>query len=75
VFYTPPVLCREDTRSQRPECQALRRWAEGIAARRGKKVAVVALARRLAGILWAMLRDEKPFDPTRLGKPSTALAA
>lgn len=62
-------------RSQRPECQALRRWAEGIAARRGKKIAVVALARRLAGILWAMLRDEKPFDPTRLGKPSTALAA
>lgn len=62
-------------RSQRPECQALRRWAEGIAARRGKKVAVVALARRLAGILWAMLRDEKPFDPSRLGKPICAVAA
>ena len=27
------------------------------AARRGKKIAVVALARRLAGILYALLRD------------------
>ena len=62
-------------RSKRPECQALRRWAEGIAARRGKKVAVVAVARRLAGILWAMLRDNKAFDPSRLGKPSHAVAA
>jgi len=31
--------------------------AEGIAKRRGKRTAVVALARRLSGILWAMLRD------------------
>jgi transposase len=40
-----------------PRTVALRRWATGIAARRGKKIAVVALARRLAGILYAMLRD------------------
>ena len=36
-----------------------------IAARRGKKVAVVALARRLAGILYAMLRDGTRYEPRR----------
>jgi transposase len=61
-------------RSRRLECQGLRRWAEGIATRRGKKVAVVALARRLAGILWAMLRTATPFDATRLARPLTAAA-
>jgi len=50
----------------RLECLELKRWAQGIAARRGSNVAVVALARRLSGILFAMLRDNKPFDPTRL---------
>jgi hypothetical protein len=35
-----------------PRTVAWREWAMGIAARRGKKVAVVALARRLAGILY-----------------------
>jgi len=53
--------------SQRPDCFALRQWAEGVAKRGGRKVAAVALARRLAGILFAMLRDNRPFDPTRLG--------
>jgi transposase len=40
-----------------PRTADLREWALAIAARRGKKVAVVALARRLAGILYAMLRN------------------
>jgi transposase len=44
----------------------LRNWALQIAVRRGKKIAVVALARRLGGILYAMLRDNKPYDPIRL---------
>lgn len=43
---------------------SLRAWAERIAQRRGKRVAVVALARKLAGILYAMWRDEAPFDPS-----------
>jgi transposase len=42
---------------------ALRHWATSIAARRGKKIAVVALARRLAGLLYAMLRDGTPYTP------------
>jgi transposase len=50
----------------RPDTLELRNWALAIAARRGKKIAVVALARRLGGILYAMLRDNKPYDPTRL---------
>lgn len=49
----------------RPETLALRSWTKRIAARRGMPRAVVALARRLAGILFAMLRDESIFDPSR----------
>ncbi len=56
------ILRRHD-----PQCLELQRWAQAIANRRGPKVAVVALARRLAGILYAMLRDNRPFDPTRIG--------
>ena len=44
-------------RSPRPEAAALRAGAEQIAVRRGKRVAVVALARRLAGVLYALWRD------------------
>ncbi len=50
----------------RVDTAELRNWALQIAVRRGKKIAVVALARRLGGILYAMLRDNKPYDPTRL---------
>jgi transposase len=46
-----------------PRTVALRRWATGIAARRGKKIAVVALARPLAGLLYAMLRDGTTYTP------------
>lgn len=55
--------------SKRAETAALRAWALKIAARRGKQVAVVALARRLAGILYAMWRDAVPFDPTKIPSP------
>jgi hypothetical protein len=37
--------------------QALYNWAMRIAARRGRARACVALARKLAGILFAMWRD------------------
>jgi transposase len=47
-------------------CDQLRAWGQRIAARRGKKIAVVALARRIAGILWAMMRDQSAFNPGRL---------
>jgi transposase len=41
-------------------------WAKAIAQRRGKRIAVVALARRLVGVLWAMWRDRTVYDPERL---------
>ena len=37
-------------------------WSFEVEKRRGKQVAAAALARRLAGILYAMWRDEKPYD-------------
>lgn len=46
-----------------PQTQALHEWATRIAARRGKATAVVALARKLAGILFALWRDGTEFDP------------
>ena len=40
-------------------------WALKIAERRGRGVAVVALARKVAGILYAMWRDGTTYDPRR----------
>ena len=44
----------------------LRAWADRLAARRGRRIAVVALARRLSRILFALWRDETTFDVTKL---------
>ena len=49
-------------RTRRPAVAPLRAWTERLAARRGRRVAVVALARKLAGILYAMMRDETEFN-------------
>ena len=38
-------------------------WGRQVASRRGRKVAVVAMARKLAGILYAMWRDGGPYTP------------
>lgn len=48
-------------RNRKPETAPLRTWAEGIRQRRGGRIAVVALARKLAGILFAMWRDGTTF--------------
>jgi transposase len=40
-------------------------WARQIAERRGKKIASVALARKLAGILFAIWRDATSYDRAR----------
>ncbi len=49
--------------TKKPETEALRRWALGIAQRRGKRIATVALAQRLGGILYALWRNGTRFDP------------
>ena len=56
---------RSIMRLRDPRAAALRAWTLRIAARGGRAVAAVALARRLAGILWAMLRDNTTYDPQR----------
>jgi transposase len=53
-------------RRRPPQAEELWTWALRLAARRGKHVAVVALARRLAGILYALLRDGSVFEPQRV---------
>ncbi|HKH73996.1 MAG TPA: IS110 family transposase [Vicinamibacterales bacterium] len=50
-------------RSRRPEVQAIRAWADALAARRGRRIAVVAVARRLCRMLYAMWRDGTVFHP------------
>jgi len=45
----------------------LHQWGKAIADRKSKRVAVVAIARRLACILWAMWRDGTVYDPAALG--------
>jgi hypothetical protein len=58
-------------RSPHPALAGLKAWALQLAQRRGKRIAVVALARRVAGILYAMWRD----DATYQALPMRAVAA
>lgn len=44
----------------------LRAWVDRLAQRRGRRIAVVALARRLSRILYALWRDDVDFDAARL---------
>jgi len=47
-------------------------WAHQIAERRGKRVAMVAMARKIAGILFALWRDGTSYEPKRAAKPLAA---
>jgi transposase len=44
-------------------------WFQQVAGRRGKKIAITALARKMAGILYAMWRDQKPYNAGLATKP------
>ena len=57
-------------RSREAQREPLVAWAHALAARRGKKIAVLAVARKLAGILWAMWCDDSTYDPVRAGLAS-----
>lgn len=67
------TVCRVRTTATAP----LRQWADAVARRRGKRVAVVALARRLARVLYALWRDGVDYDPAVLDRAArrTAKAA
>jgi transposase len=43
-------------------------WVHKLIDRRGKRIAVVALARRLVGVLWAMWRDGTVYDSQHLAQ-------
>ena len=49
-----------------PHSAALRAWVDRLAARRGRRIAVVALARRLSRILFALWRDGTTFDAMKV---------
>ena len=55
-------------RGRSAEGAALRTWAHAVADRRGRRIAIVALARRLARVLYALWRDGTDFGvPHRRG--------
>jgi transposase len=45
--------------------QPIKDWADAIEKRRGRAIATVALARKIAGILYALWRDGSQYDPMR----------
>ncbi len=49
-----------------PASRPLRTWFNRVARRRGKKTAVVALARRLLVIAYHLLKKETDYDPARV---------
>ena len=53
-------------RASHPRTEPFRTWAQAIARRRGKQIAIVALARRLARTVFAMWRDEAEYQPGRI---------
>ena len=61
-------------RSRRAEGASLRVWAAQLAKRRGSRIATVAVARRLAGILFAMWRDQTTYDGRQVGAAVSARA-
>jgi transposase len=48
------------------------RWARQIAERRGVQVAIMALARKLAHVLYALWKHEVVYDPARAAQPVAA---
>jgi|WetSurMetagenome_2_1015567.scaffolds.fasta_scaffold94937_1 transposase len=59
-------------RTRRAQQDPLVVWARQVAARRGQKRAVIGVARRLVGILWAMWVDGTCYDPQGLARQSFA---
>lgn len=44
---------------------------QGVLARKGKRTAIVALARKLTGIMFAVWRDASEYNPTKGAKSSS----
>ena len=61
--------------SRNADAAGLRAWMQRIALKRGKNIAVVATARKLAVLLWAMWKKEQDFDPRSQLRRETAKVA
>lgn len=62
------LVARDRTKATLP----LRNWFNRVAGKRGKKTALVALARRLLVIAYQLLRTESDYDANRLRKKRRA---
>ncbi len=51
--------------SRSSDARPLQAWALDVEKRRGKRIATVALARKLAGILYALWKDGTTYDSCR----------
>jgi transposase len=60
------MLCEAAHHANRP-AHPLNPYFRKLCSRRGYKMAIVAVAHRLARIIFAMLRDEADFDVSKLG--------
>jgi transposase len=58
------LVARDTSKAAQP----LRRWFDRVAGKRGKKTALVALARRLLVIAYQLLKTESDYDVSRLRK-------
>lgn len=47
-------------------------WSLEVEKRRGKRVAVIALARKMAGVMYALLRDGTAYNPLRAAQREAA---
>jgi transposase len=61
-------------RSRAAAAQTLRTWAHALAQRRGRRIAIVGLARRLVRILFAVWRDGTTFAPRPWLGPTRCMA-
>ena len=52
----------------RRKTEPMAQWAKQIADRRGAQVAIMALARKLAHVLYALWKHEASYDPTRAAR-------
>ena len=46
-------------------------WARSIADKRGRRIAIVALARKLATVMWSMWKNQTPYRPERASTART----
>lgn len=56
---------------RRPQ-DPMAQWAKQVAARRGAQVAIMALARKLAHVLYALWKHGSTYDPARGARPVAA---